>query len=157
MVEKMSSTSIFPELNKGVNQNEKPEVQNDEEEQATVLEQPKFDKIEKYQASVPYKKHKNDKDGASITPTKNNIDTVDKEGKSRKNLVKEANTSPISANNNIYTVDKIDKSQKFKETVHTLENNKTYTLVTMVESRSTPRTNLSNKSFHLEKTLKFKY
>ena len=35
------------------------------------------------QASVPSKKHKNYKYGASITPTKTNVDTVDKEGKSR--------------------------------------------------------------------------
>ena len=66
-------------------------------------------------------------------------------------MVKEANTSPISANNNIYTVDKIDKSQKFKETFHTFKNNKTDTLNTIVKLRSTPRTNLSYKSFHIEK------
>ena len=61
------------------------------------MEQPKFDEVEKYQASVSPKKHKNDKDGASITPTRKNIDTVDKGDKSRENVVKEANTSPISA------------------------------------------------------------
>ena len=33
------------------------------------------------QASVPSKIHKNNKYGASITPTKNNINIVDKEGK----------------------------------------------------------------------------
>ena len=44
--------------------------------------------MEKYQifvfpqSSVPSKKHKNYKYGASITPTKLHIDTVDKEGKS---------------------------------------------------------------------------
>ena len=52
-VEKMLSTSIAPELDNDVNENEKPEVQNAEEEQATVLEQPKVDKVEKDQASVP--------------------------------------------------------------------------------------------------------
>ena len=49
----MLSTSIAPELDNDVNENEKPEVQNAEEEQATVLEQPKVDKVEKDQASVP--------------------------------------------------------------------------------------------------------
>ena len=101
----------------------KIKVQNAEEEQATVLKQPKFDKVEKYQASVPQKKHKNGKDGASITPKKY-IDTVDKEGKSRKNVVKEANSSPILANNNIYTLNKTYKSQTSKETVDTLKKKK---------------------------------
>ena len=49
----MSSTSIIPELDNDVNEIEKPEGHNAEEEQATVLEQPKFDKFEKDQASVP--------------------------------------------------------------------------------------------------------
>ena len=53
MVEKMSSTLIVPELDNNINQNEKPEVQNAEEEQATVLVKQKFDKVEKDQASVP--------------------------------------------------------------------------------------------------------
>ena len=35
-------------------------------------------------------------DVASIIPTKNIIDTVEKEEKSSKNLDKEANTSPLS-------------------------------------------------------------
>ena len=48
------------------------------------------------QAYVPSKKHKNNKDVTSITQTKTNIDTVDKEGKSSKISDKEANTSPIS-------------------------------------------------------------
>ena len=61
MVEKMSSTLIVPELDNNINQNEKPEVQNAEEEQATVLVKQKFDKVEKDQASVPSKKRKNDK------------------------------------------------------------------------------------------------
>ena len=47
------------------------------------------------QAYVPSKKHNNNKYVASITPTRNNTDTVDKEGKSSKILDKEANTSPI--------------------------------------------------------------
>ena len=49
----MSSTSIVPDLDNDVNEIEKPEVQNAKKEQATVLEQPKFDKVEKDQASVP--------------------------------------------------------------------------------------------------------
>ena len=114
------------------------------------MEQPKFDEVEKYQASVSPKKHKNDKDGASITPTRKNIDTVDKGDKSRENVVKEANTSPIPENNNIYTVDKRDKSETSNETVYTLKNNKTDTLNRIVKSRSTPRTNLSNRSFHIK-------
>ena len=39
-----------------------------------------------------------------------NINTVDKEGKSRNNLVEESNISPISAKDNIDTVDKTEKS-----------------------------------------------
>ena len=66
------------------------------------------------QAYVPSKKHENDKDDASINPIKTNIDTVDKEGKSRKNVVKEANISPISSKNNIDTVNKTEKSQAIK-------------------------------------------
>ena len=51
---------------------EKPEFDNVEEEQASVLEQPKVDEVEEYQYSVPSKKHKNDKYGASITSTNKN-------------------------------------------------------------------------------------
>ena len=40
------------------------------------MEQPIFYNVEKDQASFPSKK--NDKYGASITPTKTDIDTVDK-------------------------------------------------------------------------------
>ena len=64
------------------NEMEKPEVDNYEEEKASVLKQPKVDEVKEYQASVPSKKQKNDKDGSSITPTKQNY-TVNKEGKSR--------------------------------------------------------------------------
>ena len=78
-----------------------------------------MDKFEKDQAYVPSNKHKNDKYGASITPTKTNTDTVDKEGKSGKNVVKESSTSPISAKKKIDTVEKTKKSQIFKETVDT--------------------------------------
>ena len=53
------------------------------------------------QASVTSNKHKKDKYGASITPTKVNIETFYKEGKSRKNVVKEANTSIIPEKNKI--------------------------------------------------------
>ena len=49
----MSSNLIIPELDNDANEIEKPEVQNAEEEQATVLEQQKVDKVEKDQASVP--------------------------------------------------------------------------------------------------------
>ena len=34
------------------------------------MKQPKVDEVEEYQASVPSMKHKNDKDGASITSIK---------------------------------------------------------------------------------------
>ena len=40
------------------------------------------------QESVPSKKHKNDKDGASITPVKTDIDTVEKEEKSMEIMLK---------------------------------------------------------------------
>ena len=53
------------------------------------------DEVEEDQSSIPSKKHKTDKDGASITSTI--IDTAYKEDKSRQNMVKETNTSPISA------------------------------------------------------------
>ena len=43
--------------------------------------------------------------------TKTDIDTVDKEEKLGKNVVKESNTSPISAKEKIDTVNKTDKSQ----------------------------------------------
>ena len=52
-------------------------------------------------------------------PLVTNIDTVDKEVESRKNVVEEANTSPLSENNNIDIVKKTEKSQTFKETFHT--------------------------------------
>ena len=61
---------------------EKPEVDNVEEEQASVPEQLKVDEVEEDQASVPSKKKKNDKYGASIT-SKFIFDTVDKVEKSR--------------------------------------------------------------------------
>ena len=114
------------------------------------MEQPKFDEVEKYQASVSPKKHKNDKDGASITPTRKNIDTVDKGDKSRENVVKEANTSPISAKNKIDTVNKTEKYKTPKETVDNYKNNKTDIFNTIDKSSSTPGTNLSNRSFHIK-------
>ena len=91
----MSSTPIGTKLDNDVNENEKPKVKNVEEEKATDLEQQKIDKVEKYQASVYSKKYKNNKYGTSITPIKTSIYIVDKEGKPRKNVIKEANTSPI--------------------------------------------------------------
>ena len=92
----MLSTSISTKLDNNVHENQKPGVQNVEEDQGPELEQPKVDKVEKDQACVPSNKHKNNKDGAAISPTKNNTDTIDKEGKSRENVVKEAITYPIS-------------------------------------------------------------
>ena len=105
-------------------------------------------------ASMPSNRHKNNKYGASIPPTKTNIDTVDKEGKLRKNVVKEATTSPISAKKNIDTVYKTDKLKTSKETVNTSKNNKTYTINSIDKSRSTPWYNLSNKSTRIENTQK---
>ena len=67
----------------------------------------------------PQRNIENDKYGESITPTKTNIDTVDREGKSRKDVVKEANTSPISAKDNTDTVKQSDKSKTSKETFDT--------------------------------------
>ena len=49
------------------NEMEKPEVYNVEEEEASVIEQLKVDEVEEDQDSVPSKKQKNDKYGASIT------------------------------------------------------------------------------------------
>ena len=43
----MLSTSIGPKLDNDENEIEKLEVKNVEEEQAIVLEQPKFDEVEK--------------------------------------------------------------------------------------------------------------
>ena len=48
-------------------------------------------------------------------PLVTNIDTVDKEVKSRKDVVEEANTSPIQAKNNTDTVKKSDKSKQPKK------------------------------------------
>ena len=48
----MSSTSIGPELDNDENEIGKPEVKIFEEEQATFMEQPKVDQVERYQASV---------------------------------------------------------------------------------------------------------
>ena len=124
----MSSTSIFPKLDKNENEIEKPEVQNFEEEQASVLEQPKVDEVEEDQAYNPSKKHKNDKDDASITSTKKNIYTFDKEEKSKENVVKESNTSSISAKDNTDTVNKTGKSKKSKETIDTSKKNKNDTV-----------------------------
>ena len=114
------------------------------------MEEPKVDKFEKDQIFFLSKNNKNDKDGASITPTRTIIGTVDKEGKLGEIVVKEANTYPISAKNKIDTVDKKEKSQTSKDTSDTSKNNKIDTVNTIYESRSTPRTNLSNKFFHIE-------
>ena len=51
--EKISSTSIGPELDNYENEMEKPEVDNVEEVQASVLEQPRVDEVEEYQDAVP--------------------------------------------------------------------------------------------------------
>ena len=44
--EKILSTAIVPGLDNDENKNEERKVQNVEEEQGTVLEQPKFDEVE---------------------------------------------------------------------------------------------------------------
>ena len=67
-----------------------------------------------------------------------------------KNLIKEANTYPISDKNNIDTVNRTEKSQTSTETVNTSKNNKTDTLNSIDKSRSTTRTNLSNKITRIE-------
>ena len=66
-------------------------------------------------------------------------------------MVKEAKTSLISAKKNIDTVEKTEKSQTSKEKVDNYKNNKTDTLNTINKSRSTPRTNLSNRGTKIEK------
>ena len=81
-----------------------------------------------------------------------NINTVDKEGKPRKNLVAEANTSLISSNKNTDTVRKTDISQTSKEQSLPPKQNKPDTLNSIYKSGSNPRTNLSNKSTIIEKT-----
>ena len=72
-------------------------------------------------------------------------------------MVKEANTSPISEKKKIDTVYKTYKSQISKETVDISKNNKTDTLNTIDRSRSTPRTNLSNKIARIIKNLRNRY
>ena len=66
----MSSTLIGPNLDNNDNKMEKPEVDNVEEDQNSILKKPKVDEVEEDQAAVPSKKQKNDKDDASITLTK---------------------------------------------------------------------------------------
>ena len=65
----MLSILIGPELDKDDNEMEKPEVDNIEEYQASVLEKAKVDEVEEYQASDTSNKQKNDKDDTSITST----------------------------------------------------------------------------------------
>ena len=91
---------------------------------------------------------------------------VDKEGKSKPNIVEEAITSPISAENKFYTVNKTEKLQASNKTVDTPKTNKTDTVKSLDKSRSTqrtdtentvdksksiPRSNYSNKSARIEK------
>ena len=65
-------------------------------------------------------------------------------------MVEEANTYPISAKKKIDTVNKIEESQKLKEIFFTSKNNKPDTLNSIYKSRSTKRTNLSNRSTRIE-------
>ena len=48
-------------------------------------------------------------------------------------------------------MEKTEKSKTSKGTVYTSKNNKNDTVNTVDKSGSTPGTNLSNKSFHIEK------
>ena len=82
------------------------------------------------------------------------IDTVEKKGISKQNMVEEANTSPISENNNIDTFDKREKSQTLKKTFPKSKTNKPNTLNSIDKPRSTQRTHLSNKSTSIEKPTK---
>ena len=61
---------------------------------------------------------------------------VDKESKSKQNVVEEAITSPISEKKKIDTVNKIDKSQASNETVDTPKTNKTDTVKSLYKSSS---------------------
>ena len=65
---------------------------------------------------------------------------VDKEGKSKYNVVEEAITPPISEKNKIDAVNKTDKSQASNKTVVTPKSNKTDTVKLLYKSRSTQRT-----------------
>ena len=104
--EKISSTSIGPELDNYENEMEKPEVDNVEEDQNSILKKPKVDEVEEDQAAVPSKKQKNDKDDASITLTKK---LYSWQGRNIKgNMVREANASITPTKNKIGTVDKIE-------------------------------------------------
>ena len=55
----MSSTTIVPKLLKNKNEMKETEVENVEEEQASVLEQQKVDEVEEYQTSFHSRKQKN--------------------------------------------------------------------------------------------------
>ena len=66
----MSPTSIGIELYNNKNEMEKSKDNNSEEKQTFIMEKPKIYEVEGYQASIPSKKHKNDKYSASIISTK---------------------------------------------------------------------------------------
>ena len=59
---------------------------------------------------------------------KGNNEMVDKEGKSKQNVVEEAITPPISKKKKIDTVNKTEKSQASNKTVDTSKRNKTDTV-----------------------------
>ena len=77
------------------------------------------------------------------------IDTVDKKGKSKQNVVEEAITSHISAKKNIDTINKTEKSQASKRTVPISKKLNPQVVRTVDKSGSTQRTNLSNISTRL--------
>ena len=105
---------------------EKPEVDNIEEYQASVLEKAKVDEVEEYQASDTSNKQKNDKDDASITST-NKLHTWHSR-KIRGGVVKDANASITSRRINIEKEKETYKSQTSPEKVITSKINKNDTV-----------------------------
>ena len=65
---------------------------------------------------------------------------VDKQGKSKQNVVEEAITPPIWSKKKIDSVNKTDKSQASNKTVDTPKNDKPDTVKSLDKSRSTQRT-----------------
>ena len=79
------------------------------------------------------------------------IDMVDKNMKSKPNVVEESITSTILSKKKIDTVNKTEKSQTSKETVPTSKEIKPDTLKSVDESRYNQRSNLYNRSTRIEK------
>ena len=77
-------------------------------------------------------------------PLVTTIDIVDKKVKSKLNVVEGANTSPIPSKKKIDTVKK-QRNHKHPKNSSYLQKNKPDTLNSIGQSRSTKRTNLSNK------------